>query len=144
MKKILLVFGIMIFLLQPVFGANWIQVDKKRYFDTASLANFNNVFGYFNGRYSFWEKVLNDKSTLFINAEKIAGKKIWYSLQNIVIDCNNKQVALRSYIIYDLSGNVIHSEDFQDMLLQWYNIAPETIGDTYYNWICIPSRSNYF
>lgn len=144
MKGILIIIAIAILFYQPVFGANWIQVNKKRYFDVASVANFNNGFGYINGKYSFWEKVLNDKSVSFINAEKMTGKKIWYVVNNIVIDCNDKQWALRSYIMYDLSGNVIYADDFQDMLLHWHNIAPETIGDTYYNWICIPSSSNYF
>lgn len=140
MKKILLVFGIMIFLLQPVFGVNWTQMSNKRYIDLDSVQKFNDSYDYNFNKYIFWEKYLNDKSNIFTNAKKLYGKKIWYSLNYIIINCENKTITVKSYTDYDLSGNVLGSNTYQDILLNWDPIAPETIGDDYYNFICKPNN----
>lgn len=140
MKNVFLIIAIAIFSLQPVFGVNWVQIDDKRYIDLDSLQKFNDSINYKIKGYTFWEKYLNDKSSIFIDAEKIYGKKIWYSLNNVVIDCENKKIALRSYIDYDLSKKVLGSHTYEDILLNWSIIAPETIGDVQYNLICKPNK----
>lgn len=140
MKKVFLIIAIAIFSLQPVFGVNWVQIDDKRYVDLDSVQKFNDSINYKIKGYTFWEKYLNDKSSIFIDAEKIYGKKIWYSLNNVVIDCENKKVALRSYIDYDLSKNVLGNHTYEDILLNWNIIAPESIGDVHYNLICKPNK----
>lgn len=141
MKKILLLFYICFIFAMPVFAANWKQIDEKIYVDFDSIERYTGISNYENSRqYSFWIKSLNDSSSYFAKLEKHTGKKVWYTLSRDIVDCDEKMIANKSIVIYDLKSQVIDSSEEYIYSGSWNSIAPDSIGELYYNLICKPKK----
>lgn len=123
MKKILLLFCICLGFLLPVFAANWEQIDDKLYIDTDSIERYSERYETEGTRrFSFWIKSLNDGSSYFTKMEKAYGKKVWYTLSRDIVDCNEKTIANKSIVVYDLKSQVIDSnEEYISWFLEQYS-----------------------
>lgn len=142
MKKKFCVLFIISCLILPVFAAEWKQIAEKDYIDISSVKEFNDGDTYSKKRYNrnekeFWIKQLNDKSSYFTNFEKNYNKKVWYTMSKMIVDCNNKTLATKSFLIYDTNGKVIDQyEEEYDSLLKRNQIIPETKGEYWCDIVC--------
>ncbi len=126
--------------LLPVFAVDWRATFPKRYVDFSSVSQIQdvNTFLYPN-RYLFWEKRLNDNSMYFKRVEKLRGKKVWYALSRLGVDCHKGMYALYEDIPYDLNNTVIMTNyKATEYTLEWQGVPPGTIIDYYYKWLCAP------
>lgn len=67
------------------------------------------------------------------------GKKTYQNveLKNLyVIDCSNQRFKIISYLINDSKGKLLDSLDKEEVLVDWTNVAPETVGETIINEVC--------
>lgn len=144
MKKFILILISCLLVSLPVFATNWVKVTEKRYLDTSSVRplkdSYSTIYSTNSNKYTFWIKSLNDGSVFFQVEEKTSGEKVWYALSQWGIDCNNASSALIRVITYGLSNNVLYSHQIPDLMLEWNNIAPETMMDLFYNCICRPNN----
>lgn len=136
MKKIvILLFTLMIFM-QPVFSATWEQFTEKSYIDVESIRPNLDILGEkIPGEFVFWTKNLNNGKNYFKDREKEYNKKIWYILNQEIVNCPKRTLAIKSVIIYDTNSNVIDSTDFQHYLSP-QSVVPESVGEILYNGIC--------
>lgn len=131
MKKILLI--VILLLTLPAYSTTWVQIQEKCYFDKDSLvyyANDNNYLQY--NQKTFWVKNLNDGSQFFKKSEKSHKVKIWYELSKYIVNFTNHTLTIKSYVIYDLKGEVISSYTIPDSLLEWNSIVPNSYGELLY------------
>lgn len=136
-KKLnLLLIGLIISILPTFATSNWVQIGNKMYIDTNSVRKENYFNSNYNNYYSVWIKWLNDGSKNFLNTENYYKTKIWYTLQQNYIDCKNKRLSWKSYIIYDLKGNIVESKTQNDYNFLFESIAPDTTGDLMYGFVC--------
>lgn len=136
-KKLnLLLIGLIISILPTFATSNWVQIGNKMYIDTNSVRKENYSDSNYNNFYSVWIKCLNDGSKNFLNSESYYKTKIWFSLQQYYVDCKNKRATWKSYIIYDLKGNVIENKTQNDYNFLFESIAPGTTGDLMYGFVC--------
>ena len=143
-KLILLIVVYLLGFTLPTFAtSNWVQIGNKMYIDTNSVRKENYFNSNYNNYYSVWIKWLNDGSKKFLNTENYYKTKIWYTLQQNYIDCKNKRLSWKSYIAYDLKGNVVESITQNDYNLLFYSIAPGTTGDLMYGYVCQASNVGY-
>lgn len=139
MKKILLLFYICFGFILPVCAANWEQIGDKLYIDTDSIEHYSEKYSSEDTkRFSFWIKSLNDGSSYFTKMEKTYGKKVWYTLSRDIVDCNEKTIANKSVVVYDLKSQVIDSYEAILYSGSWNSIVPDSIGELYYYNICRP------
>lgn len=135
MKKIVLC-ALLCTLLNAGMGfaeSNWVQVGEKVYIDTNSIRKEENSIS----KYSYWYKWLNDKSELFSLGEKsFPDKKIWYILQQEIIDCEKKQATVKSHYTYDINNFVLFTETYPEYKQNWMSIPPDSFLDLCYNYIC--------
>ena len=124
MKKILILFLLLGFV-SPVFAATWEQISEKTWIDIDSIK----TNPYVKNVKSAWFKSLNPG-----NWELENNKKVWYQLDLIEFKCNENLISLRSYTSYDLKGNVISSDDWQDY--RWHVVIPESVGERKYHIVC--------
>ncbi len=137
MKKILLVLYFCFNLTLSVFATDWKQIDDKLYIDIDSIESYSERYETGNTRkFSFWIKSLNDSSSYFTKIEKAYNKKIWYLLSKNIVDCNEKMIANKSFVIYDLKSQVIDSNEEYIYPGSWNSIVPDSIGELYYSNIC--------
>ena len=135
-KKLnLLLIGLIISILPTFATSNWVQIGNKMYIDTNSVRKENYFNSNYNNYYSVWIKWLNDGSN-FLNTENYYKTKIWYTLQQNYIDCKNKRLSWKSYIIYDLKGNIVESKTQNNYNFLFESIAPDTTGDLMYGFVC--------
>lgn len=135
-KLNLLVIGSIISILPTFAAPNWVQIDNNKYIDTNSIRQENYLGLDYGNYYSLWVKWLNDGSNFFLVTENYYKTKIWYSLLQSYVDCKNKRFTSKSYIIYDLKENPVQSTTLNDYNLSFDNIAPGTVGDVMYNYVC--------
>lgn len=135
-KLNLLVIGLIISILPTFAVSNWAQIDNYTYIDTNSLRKENYSNSNYNNYYSIWSKKLNNGSKPFLDMESFYNSKILFSLEQLYFDCKNKRLALKCYISYDLVGNVVVDNTIMDYNLLFTNIAPETIGEKIYDYVC--------
>lgn len=135
-KLNLLLIGLIISILPTFATSNWVQIGNKMYIDTNSVRKENYFNSNYNNYYSVWIKWLNDGSKNFLNTENYYKTKIWYTLQQNYIDCKNKRLSWKSYIIYDLKGNIVESKTQNDYNFLFESIAPDTTGDLMYGFVC--------
>ena len=144
MKKIFAAFVFIVLLsILPCFAFDWVQVDDqgKQFIDISSIQKYNYKYnsgsekGYY---YSFWKKSLNNNSEVYKKFEKIYKKKVWYSMDKIVVNCSNEQFAFKSGVFYDLNDEPIIGSSFEniDAMLNWISIVPGTVGNNWYNYVC--------
>ncbi len=135
-KKILL---LLLLLALPVYASTWKQVSEKTYIDIENIERYKNKHNFDNAViYSFWIKSLNDKSQFFLDDEKNYNKKVWYKMVKMLVNCSDKSLAAKSFAIYDIKGQAIDLYEASDYEIQWSSIIPETMGELYYNGICLP------
>ncbi len=138
-KKISLLIFFMLTFSYAAQAVTWQQYDEKKYIDLDSIEKYSGVHSLNNNSiYSFWTKILNNKNQVFLDDEKFYNKKIWYKMARTLIDCKNKTLAIKSYAIYDLKGQIIDAHEVPEYQIQWSSIIPETLGELYYNGICLP------
>lgn len=149
MKKLLVVFLFCAFFACTCFAFNWEQVDidGKQFVDTTSIQKYNykySIGSETNDYYSLWTKALNKNDEAGKEAEKILKKKWWYSLDKVIINCNNEQYASKSRVFYDLNKKPIFGGSYEtdDVLLEWQSIVPGTVGEAWYDYACTNS-TNY-
>ena len=133
MKKILILIVFLFVGILKAYTANWVEIDEKIYTDTSSIEKYN-VIGR-NNVYSIWTKHLNDNSDFFKDNEKHFGKKIWYFLNMSLIDCNNKEFAVKSAWAYDIKGKVIYSET-ENFNVEWLPIVPQSYAEALHRGVC--------
>ena len=144
MKKLFVVFLFSVFLsILPCFAFDWVQVDDqgKQFIDISSIQKYNYKYnsGSEKGQYySFWKKSLNNNSEGYKKFEKSIKKKIWYSMDKIVVNCGNEQFAFKSGVFYDVKEEPIINSSFEniDAMLDWQSIVPGTVGANWYNYVC--------
>lgn len=138
MKKIVFLF-VLLLVSMPSFASNWFQLDEKNYIDLESIEQYKNQWGENQyGKYSFWLKSLNDKSARFTDVEKVLKKKIWYQMQNFVVDCNQKSIGLNEFVTYDVQNNVLG--DYNHSYIDYMKIVPDSRGESWYYLICKPKQ----
>lgn len=137
-NKICIVILLLLFSTNVGFTANWKYVKDKLYIDINSVQAYSNNAYTTSNKFSLWEKHLNDKSEIFTYYEKLYGKQIWYYLGKIIIDCDNKSYAYKSFIYYDLKHNVVKNDEFSYYTYRWISIPPDTVSALYYNLVCKP------
>lgn len=136
-KKLnLLLIGLIISILPTFATSNWVQIGNKIYIDTNSVRKENYFNSNYNNYYSVWIKRLNDGSKPFLDTESYYKTKIWFSLQQYYVDCQNKRAAFKGYINYDLKSNAVGQNTREDYNLSFDNIAPGTTGDLMYGFVC--------
>lgn len=135
-KLNLLVIGLIISILPTFAAPNWVQIDNKTYIDTNSIRQENYLGLGYGNYYSIWTKWLNDGSKKFLDLESFYKSKIWFTSRQAYFDCKNKRVAEKSFVTYDLEGNVIENNTINDYNLSFSNIVPGTIGDIIYDYVC--------
>lgn len=141
MKKVFFSVFLSIIMAAPVFAADWVQIDEKRYLDDSSLSKYNYNLNFDNDKiYSIWSKFLNDGTQIWKELEKIIGKKLWYDKTLWVVNCTKKELAIKKSVYYDLKGNVADNSD--DSYLDWSSVTPETLGETIYLYVCGGGISN--
>lgn len=124
MKKIIFLMLIIFVSMLPVFAADWKEVCPKNYIDISSITRNNDVV-------KFWTKLLNTGEWAPIN-----NKKIWYTKDYVLLNCREKKMTIQTVVYYDLKENAIDYLNVDDVLLQWNNIVPDTIGDLLYQGVC--------
>ncbi len=138
MKRILFIFFVFFNFAVPVFAANWKQMGDKLYIDADSIEHYFEKYGSDGTKkFSFWIKNLNDKSSHFTRMEKSYGKKVWYILSRNIINCDEKMIANKSIIAYDLKSQVIDSYEETLYAGSWNSIVPDSVGELYYTHICL-------
>lgn len=130
MKKIFLLFLLLCFCL-PTWAANWVEIGYKQYVDTSSIKR-QYKYGY-NSKYSpnfsyAWIKTLNQEPT-----KKLKNKKIWFSQDYFVFDCESKRIKIEDSVFYDLDGNVIES---YNVPTEWERVIPDSKGEQLFNAMC--------
>ena len=135
-KLNLLVIGLIISILPTFATPNWVQIDKKMYIDTNSIRKENYLNSSYGNYYSLWAKWLNDGSKNFLDDENYYKTKMWFRLIQYYYDCNNKTLALKSGVFYDLKGNPIQYTTLKDYNLSFISIVPGSIGDKMYDYVC--------
>ena len=124
--------------LQPVGAVDWRALFDKFYIDIDSFEPYYDSLSLPKSRkFSFWVKVLNDKSDIFLNKEKLYNKKVWYSLEKYVIDCDNNLMSLKSTFEYDLNYKVIGNYEYLPYQMRWVSIPPGSVADFYYAIFCV-------
>ncbi len=137
MKKYLSILIIFMCAFLPVYARNWVEVTNKIYIDTDSIEPYINELDRIEkGKFVFWTKNLNDGTQNFKNFENEYNKKIWYVLDKEIISCNQKTLSVKTLIFYDLKGNVINNIEIPYFAHNAYSIAPDSIGELFYNGIC--------
>lgn len=135
-KLNLLVIGLIISILPTFAASNWIHINNQTYMDTNGIRRENYFGAGYGNYYSVWTKNLNDGSENSLVLENHYKTKIWYYLSQHYYDCGNKRSAVKSWIIYDLKGNVVGSETVDDYNLTFHSIAPGTTGNAMYDYVC--------
>lgn len=121
----------------PVFSADWRQITEKSYVDFDSVKATSDRSGKSDDvAFIFWIKDLNDGSDYFKDMEKYYNKKIWYVLDQHIVNCTQKTIATRSSTRYDLKSQVIDTKD--NRYYETHDIIPDSLGDLYYEVICEP------
>jgi len=129
------------------FAASWetISQDEKSFIDTGSV---DKVTGNFIGRYghkiySAWIKILNKGTEEDKELNKYFGKTYWYKKARVFIDCDRKEIAIKSATYFDLKESAITNgmSDVQDYNLDWDSIIPETTGEDIYTVACLSNQN---
>ena len=134
MKKILLI-ALICTIIFPAFAENYIQIANNSYIDNDTIMPYIGKYepaG--SGKISFWIKNKNDKSASFDYLEKSLKKEVSYQTINFVTDCRNKQIATKSILAYDMSGDII--SDYSAPSLQFTNIEQNSKEEVYYSYVC--------
>lgn len=136
MKKLFISLYILLLAL-PVYATHWIQIDEKLYFDADSVQQYNSLMTYlYPNRYLYWEKQLNDNSLPFIRVAQSTNKKIEFVFMQTIIDCNQRNTAMKSYIYYTPEKEVAYNYEFDEYNLKWMSIPPNSYGELYFQAIC--------
>lgn len=132
MKKILVLFLLIIATVLPTFATNWISVssDKKTFIDLDSIAEANE---YRNGYkcYLFWRKDLNTGSPREKEMERLCKQRIWYSMNMYKVCLDTKEISLIYSVNYNLKGQVIDHYNYR-YFDTWKPIIPDTTGEFIY------------
>lgn len=134
-KKILI--GFMLFVIAPVFAAQWSQILPKTWYDISSLSYKGNIV-------RFWIKDLNPGDW-----DKIDNKQVWFYKREIEMDCTNKKLRFINNIAFDLKGNVIYNFSEPETKKEydygaskfyntsvWTSIVPDSAGEDIYTKMC--------
>lgn len=76
---------------------------------------------------------------MWIALETYNKSKLWFILNQYYIDCINKRLAVKEALAYDINGNSVYNNRFAtipDSLLEFQRIAPGTVGELVYDYIC--------
>ncbi|MBR6297689.1 MAG: hypothetical protein IKR34_00430 [Candidatus Gastranaerophilales bacterium] len=122
----------LLFTINFVMAADWIQIGEKLYLDASSWSQYD-YYGK-DGFYSIWTKSLNNGDKYWKEVEGIFGKKLWYEKILYVFNCAKKEMAIKSSVYYDLKDNVVNSNE--NSILEWHSIVPESIGELKYMHAC--------
>ena len=135
MKKFLLVLGLFITTVLPVFAVNWVVVnpDEAYYIDTTSISKYNHRIYGRNNIYSVWLKNFNNNTSLDLGfGVGFNYNMIWY-----LIDCDTKETALKAAVFYDFKNAPITPKyTLNDYQLQWNAIVPGSVAAVEYNYAC--------
>ena len=126
MKKILFILFLMS--LNFAFGVRWVEIGYKQYLDYDSIELRGFVV-------TAWFKDLNPGNWDLYN-----GKKIYYMLQKVDIDCKNKKIGLKNVVYYDLKNKVLYSPISE--LSNWSSVVPDSVGEYKYQFMCKPFVDN--
>ncbi len=130
MKKICFIFCLIITTL-PILASNWEQIEDNIYIDKDSIRTCPYQRHYKDNCFCFWLKNTKiDQNGMSINEKN---NQPSYSLDYFIINTIQKQIAVKSSNIYDKHGNILHNETYEDYSLEWFDIAPDSTAELYYN-----------
>ena len=124
MKKFVLFLLLFVSFSNVCIGARWIEIGYKQYVDYDSIE----LDGFIA---SAWFKDLNPG-----NWELYNGKKIYYMLQKVDVDCKNKKVGLRSVAYYGLKNNLL--TPLVPEQYSWMSVIPDSMGEYKFKVMCKP------
>ena len=118
----------------PSYAVNWVQIDNfdYDYVDIDSISEFS-LPGYKN-IHSIWVKSYNDGSSFFKPNES-------YMQAKYLINCNNKESAIKAGNFYDSHGNYLQGANIDNNDLQWASFIPESKIHMIYEHACKPTKS---
>jgi len=135
--KKLLVLSILVLILsiQKCYAAEWKEVSYKTYIDTSSvrMKQSENSDTYI----IYWVKSLNNGRKWTKDLEKKYKTKLWFVLEQVAINENQKTFIIISSTSYDLYGESIdgYDNDINNRFLEWDKIPPETKIEEEYNFL---------
>lgn len=132
LKKFIAYFLTFFCFVPSVFATTWVEIDKKLYIDTDSIEYTKNYLN--QNEVTFWVKSLNNGSNMFKDLEQKYKKKVWYSMNRYVINCDVKEIGLSDAVDYDLKRYPIKTYYFGKSFLS--AIIPDSFGEYYYNLVC--------
>ena len=132
MKFYIVFFVILSALIMSVEAATRIEIDNKLYIDRDSIEYTKNYSG--QNQASFWIKGLNDGSKRFKELEVKYKKKIWYTMNKYMVNCDAKEILISDSIDYDLQRYPIKSYEFGTY--SFSAIVPESYGEYFYQIVC--------
>ena len=118
----------------PSYAVNWVQIDNSGYIDIDSISEFSHP-SYKNIR-SVWTLKYNDGNLPFKPNESYAHFKF-------LINCDNKEAALKSMYSSDASGNFLQNSNIDNKDIEWVSIIPGSHFKTIYKHVCKPTISYY-
>ena len=146
MKKIIIIFAVLLFVSNITLANNWQQVDDNHYIDTDSIEYYVDSYGKKDyNKYSFWVQNINNDDKTWKETENSLKKlgekrKPAYTNNRVLIDCRQKTITIKAFATYAEDGKVIDSYEIKDLHLDWKSIVPNSIGEGYYNNTCKANR----
>lgn len=140
-KKLLISFVLVIFTVVPAFAAqNWQSVGPGFFIDTNSIAKYDDYNKYSVWSFSYINKSLMSKEQLILfgNLKKSMqiNSEILYSVDQFIIDCQNKEFAIRSAAYYDNNNLPVGNVTIPNANMTYSPIVPKSFGDNIYQHVC--------
>ena len=114
---------------------NWQMIQLNTYFDVDSIIKYNPLDPYIS-KNSYSYLIMDTKI-----GQNVYGNKFGYGIINYIIDCDKKQNAIIATKIFDNKSILLNSALYNENELQWQKIAPYSLGEYSYNYIC--NSQNY-
>lgn len=138
MKKILLLFFVLLCNILTVYARTWIQVDDYNYIDKDSIKVYINDYGTYDyNKRIFWTKYVGNE--IYKDIEKLNNKKVSYGMSQYIIDYQKQSIATKAGATYDKDGQIISSYTYKDFQLEWGAIIPNSNAEFWSELINKPS-----
>lgn len=131
MRKIAISIFLSCLLFSKSYAYNWQEISPLNYIDLDSISNVD-IAGHKNTT-SVWVKSYNDNSSKFKKNES-------YILAKFLIDCTNKEHAIKGGGTYDINNTPLQQANFDTNSLEWNSFIPESNVDIIAQYVCKPDK----